>query len=182
VRARQPRRRPFGGVLDGTLDIGKQGIAKGAGVRTEAKGDRGSGRVDARPEERGSETARAETDDEGEAPQLAAFTPPPPVLGHLSRPTADPAAALGSPAQVLAEVAAMAERMVTSMSIGRIGQNGHALRMKLSLGRGSTARVDLRLHDDELEVDLETDGATAAEARALERALEERLGVSVSLR
>jgi hypothetical protein len=75
----------------------------------------------------------------------------------------------------------MADRMVTSMHLGRVGPDGHALKMRLSLGRRGVLGVSLALRGDELDVTLDAETAAHADVARLARALERELGVSVSL-
>jgi hypothetical protein len=90
-------------------------------------------------------------------------------------------AALTDPTtQALAELRAMADRMVTSMSLGQRG-DGHALKMKLSLGRRGRVGVSLALANDDLEITLDPETMTRADALSLSAAVERELGVRVSI-
>jgi hypothetical protein len=129
--------------------------------------------------------SRDDRDDRDDA-SLSPFAPPPSVLSILG-----PALSVGAAAApvsahrtslVLAEVAAMADQMVTSMSLGRVGRDGHALKMKLSLGKRGSLDVNLALRGDDLEIDLTPEHVAHADIEALARALEQELGVRVSLR
>ncbi len=118
-----------------------------------------------------------------EAPDpLAPFTPPPTVLGDVgpSGRVAVSAAASDPTARALAELRAMADRMVTSMSLGRRG-DGHALKMKLSLGQRGRVGVSLALRDDDLEITLAPETVTRADALSLAATVERELGVRVSI-
>ena len=76
----------------------------------------------------------------------------------------------------------MADRMVTSMSLGRVGRDGHEVRMLLSLGRRGVLGVSLTLRGDDLEIMLDPEGYARADAAGMASALERELGVRVSLR
>ncbi|MBW2462754.1 MAG: hypothetical protein JRH11_13975, partial [Deltaproteobacteria bacterium] len=76
---------------------------------------------------------------------------PPAPLAPIDAPPA-----VGSTAQAQAEIAAMADRMVTSFSVGRIGRggrDGHAVRMSLALGASPEGSVDAA--GGEVRVDLD---------------------------
>lgn len=131
--------------------------------------------------------------DSGEAGD-APFRPGPAILmaPAIAAPSSAMAPAAGSAAHAQAEIAAMAERMVTAFSVGRVGpggERGHAIRMSLALGAGTglgqasgVLEVELHLDGDELRVSLAPDARCAAEASALGAALEERLGADVTIR
>jgi hypothetical protein len=74
----------------------------------------------------------------------------------------------------------MADRMVTSVKLGRRG-DGHALDMKLSLGRRGRVGVTLALSNDDLEITLDPETVSRADALSLAAAVERELGVRVGV-
>jgi hypothetical protein len=158
----------------------RRGEGDGDGKGVEA-GDRHGLRLEDR-DGRGGDGDREGLAEEREESPLAPFTPPPAVLGDpspasgvsLSSAAADPTA------QALAELRAMADRMVTSVKLGRRG-DGHALDMKLSLGRRGRVGVTLALSNDDLEITLDPETVSRADALSLAAAVERELGVRVGV-
>lgn len=86
----------------------------------------------------------------------------PPALQPPPGPQAAPPAAGTAGAQ--AEVAALAERLLTSLRIGRVGHRGHEVRMRLG---GALDGVEVRLrHDDAGRVTAELHAEPSARGRA----------------
>ncbi len=158
-------------------------------IPLEAKGEAHLERPqpDPNPERESDGDERAALAEDDDASALAAFSPPPPVLGegsfgaHLAPLSSQSVTPTDPTAQALAELAAMADSMVTSVSIGRQGADGHALRMKLDLGARGAVDVRLSLLEDDLEVALSPESLTHAEAASLAATVERELGVRVSL-
>ena len=62
-----------------------------------------------------------------------------------------------------AQAAALAERLVSRMQVGRVGRRGHEVRMRLS-GAGDDIDVRLQMVDDRLTAVLSAPPARRAEA------------------
>jgi len=128
-----------------------------------------------------------QSDDDRHETVGVAFRAGPAVLMAPPAPLApiDAPPSAGSAAHAQAEIAAMADRMVTSFSVGRIGRggrDGHTVRMSLALGAHGKVDVELELRGDELTVSLCPDGPCTAETADLSAALERHLGVDVTIR
>lgn len=106
---------------------------------------------------------------------LAPFQPPPPALAVPPGHVAATAPATGGSAQAHAEAAALADRLVTSMRVGRVGKDGHEVRMKLALRRDAGLEVRLRLDGGRLTATLVGEPGHRAEATRLAEALEQEL-------
>lgn len=112
--------------------------------------------------------------DDGDRTLLAPFVPPPSVLAApLS--TAPIVAPAVSSAPARAEAAALAERLVRSMRIGKVGRDGHEVRLRLDVGTRSDVEVRLRHVDGALSATLVTDAASHADAERLATALRQEL-------
>gem|GEM_PF-6569525 len=118
-------------------------------------------------------TTRAAHDD-ADRTLLAPFVPPPSVLAAplSTTPIAAPAA---SSAPARAEAAALAERLVRSMRIGKVGRDGHEVRLRLDVGARGDVEVRLRHVDGALSATLVTDAASHADAERLATALRQEL-------
>lgn len=112
--------------------------------------------------------------DDADRSLLAPFVPPPSVLAAplSTTPIAAPAA---SNAPARAEAAALAERLVRSMRIGKVGRDGHEVRLRLDVGARSDVEVRLRHVDGALSATLVTDAASHADAERLASALRQEL-------
>jgi len=112
--------------------------------------------------------------DDGDRTLLAPFVPPPSVLAAplSTTPIAAPAA---SSAPARAEAAALAERLVRSMRIGKVGRDGHEVRLRLDVGARGDVEVRLRHVDGALSATLVTDAASHADAERLATALRQEL-------
>jgi len=131
----------------------------------------------ARPENEGRDakphTTRAAHDD-GDRTLLAPFIPPPSVLAApLSTTPITAPAASSAPAR--AEAAALAERLVRSMRIGKVGRDGHEVRLRLDVGARGDVEVRLRHIDGALSATLVTDATSHADAERLATALRQEL-------
>jgi len=110
---------------------------------------------------------------------LAPFHPPPPAL--LPPPAAVAPPHAGS-AAARAEAAALADRLVQSMRVGRVGRDGHEVRLRLraadSLDASSGLEIRLRHEGGLVHATFVAESTSRAEAEriasALERELEER--------
>lgn len=172
----------FGRLLDGAVRPGRHDVRDGSALvrgREEPEGlaaararlmvdrdDDGRGGGFGRGGRGGSE-ARPETDRE----LLAPFAPPPPALvapPSSGAPVAPPVA--GSAAE-RAEVAALVDRLVTSMRVGRVGRDGHEVHLRL----GSGIDVRLRHEHGELRAELRTEGTRREEAERIAETLEREM-------
>ena len=108
------------------------------------------------------------------ADDLATWAPPPPAL--LPPLTGAPvqSAPAGSAAQH-AEAAALAEQLVTSMRVGRVGKDGHEVRMRLAIRGGTGLEVRLRAVGGSLSAELSADSGMHAEAHRIADSLREEL-------
>ncbi len=105
---------------------------------------------------------------------LTPFQPPPPALVvPVAASVAQPAAAGSAAAH--AEAAALADRLVTSMRVGRVGRDAHEVRMRLALRGGSGLEVHLRVVGDRLTAVLSADPGHHHEAHRIAAALEHEL-------
>ena len=115
-------------------------------------------------------------DDDREEMQLSAlepFSPPPPVLAP---PVLSPAAAPQSGSALAhAEAAALAERLVTSMRVGKVGRDGHEVRMHLAVSSRADVEVRLRLVDGALSAHLVASPGALSEAESIADALRSEL-------
>ena len=118
-------------------------------------------------------SARASQDD-GDRPALAAFLPPPSVLtAPLS--TLHPAAPHASSAAARAEAAALAERLVRSMRVGKVGRDGHEVRLRLEVGAHGEVEVRLRHCEGALTATLVAERGTHGDAERLAGAVRREL-------
>lgn len=117
--------------------------------------------------------ARASLDD-GDRSLLAPFMPPPSILAApLCATPSAPLVVSGAPAR--AEAAALAERLVRSMRIGKVGRDGHEVRLRLDVGARGDVEVRLRHVDGTLSATLVTDAASYVDAERLAVALRREL-------
>ena len=120
-------------------------------------------------------TRRAETRDRSrESDALAPFQLLPPAL--LPPPGASSAPLVVGSAAARAEAAALAERLVTSLRVGRVGRDGHELRMKLALAHGSGVEVRLRSEHGTLSATLVAEPGARAAADRIAEGLAAELG------
>ncbi len=164
-------------------DILATARVRGARVRSRGDGALGAGSaagvpprshrlVDERDPRRDEREPERDRDDE----PLAPFAPPPPVLAQLAAPSAPDATSLVSgSAAGHAEAAALAERLVTQLSVGRIGKTGHELRMRVATARGDGLGVRLRLENGSLTAVLSPAPGARAEAERIADALRTEL-------
>ncbi|MFW6051153.1 MAG: hypothetical protein ACODAU_08260 [Myxococcota bacterium] len=92
----------------------------------------------------------------------AAFQPPPPVLQPLAG-AGQPPPASGS-AAAHAEIAALAERLLTSLRVGRVGERGREVRMRLGPRLGG---LEVRLKHEAGRLTAELHAEPWARDRAL---------------
>jgi hypothetical protein len=113
---------------------------------------------------------RRERDGEQGGEGLEPFRPPSPIL---SPPMAAPVRDASSGA-ARAEAAALAERMVVAMRVGRVGTDGHVVQLRLRAGSGE---LDVRLRHEggRLSIVLAADAAAIPAASRLEGALRSEL-------
>lgn len=105
---------------------------------------------------------------------LAAFTPPPSVLAApICTNPSGPAPAGGGLAR--AEAAALAERLVRSMRVGKVGRDGHEVRLRLAVGAQGDLEVRLRHQDGALTATFVADAASHADLERLEGAVRHEL-------
>jgi hypothetical protein len=116
--------------------------------------------------------ARGE-DDDALGLALEPFTPPPPVLCRPLGPASVPLTT-GS-ALAHAEAAALADRLVTSLRVGKVGRDGHEVRMRLAISERAEVDVRLRLVGGELTAHLVAARGAADEAEGIARALRTEL-------
>ena len=106
---------------------------------------------------------------------LAGWAAPPPALLPPVVQHAAPPPAAGS-AAAHAEAAAMAEKLVTQLRVGRTGRDGHEVRMKLAIRGTSGLDVRLAVHDGgRLSAELVADAGMHGEARRIADALRDEL-------
>lgn len=99
---------------------------------------------------------------------LEPFRPPSSIL--VPPPAAASRASIGSPLD-RAEAAALAERMVTALRVGRVGRDGHLVQLRLR-GPGADLEVRLRHEDGRLAIVLAASDTSGLEAASrLSRAL-----------
>lgn len=101
-----------------------------------------------------------------EPPDLAPFAPPASVLSPPPRCGSAEARAAGS-AAAHAEAAALAERVLTSMRVGRVGPSGHEVHMRVLAGAGVEVEVRLRHDRGRLSARVLTDATGLRDARCL---------------
>jgi hypothetical protein len=182
--------RPFARLA---RDVAERGSAppRAAGTPDKVALPVGTAGEAAGPARAHARTAAAETRDEPRAerprrpdrePDLAPFVPPLPVLAAPAAVTATAQPATPGSALAHAEAAMLAERLVTELRVGRVGRDGHELRMKVTLGRGAGIAVRLREEGGVLTATLVADAGAvdgaARIARVLGRELRAR-GVSI---
>lgn len=117
--------------------------------------------------------ARASQDDGDRAP-FAAFLPPPSVLAAPVS-TQQSAAPHSSSAPARAEAAALAERLVRSMRVGKVGRDGHEVRLRLEVGAHGEVEVRLRHSDGALTATLVAEPGSRADAERLAGAVRREL-------
>ena len=105
---------------------------------------------------------------------LGAFPAPPPALLPPIAQSAPPPLVAGS-AAAHAEAAAMAEKLVTQLRVGRVGRDGHEVRMKLAIRGASGLDVRLTMHEGRLSAELVADAGMQGEARRIAEALRDEL-------
>lgn len=117
--------------------------------------------------------SRARQDD-GDGATLAAFLPPPSVLtAPLS--TLPSAAPHASSAPARAEAAALAERLVRSMRVGKVGRDGHEVRLRLEVGAHGEVEVRLRHSEGALTATLVAERGARGDAERLAGAVRREL-------
>jgi hypothetical protein len=112
--------------------------------------------------------------DDADRSLLTAFVPPPSVLAAPLATTPVAAPTPGS-ASARAEAAALAERLVRSMRMGKIGRDGHEVRLRLDVGASGDVEVRLRHLDGTLSATLVTDAPSYVDAERLAVALRHEL-------
>lgn len=111
--------------------------------------------------------------DDGDRSLLTPFVPPPSVLAVPL--AATPVSAPPGSSLARAEAAALAERLVRSMRVGKVGRDGHEVRLRLDVGARADVEVRLRHVDGALTATLVTDGASHADAERLAATLRQEL-------
>jgi len=112
--------------------------------------------------------------------QLPAFSPPPAILlGPVGSAPVPGESSVSGSAQAHAETAAMADRLLQSMRVGRSASGGHEVRLRLA-PTSRYAGVEVRLEDDggtlraKLVVDAGGEGRAEELAQEMVRELRER--------
>lgn len=105
---------------------------------------------------------------------LTPFQPPPPALVAPQTPSVPQPVVTGS-AEAHAQAAALAERLVTSMRVGRVGRDGHEVRLRLAMRPQAGVEVRLRMVGDQLTAVLAADADCRGEALRMAESLEQEL-------
>jgi hypothetical protein len=124
---------------------------------------------------------RAGCSDGSPTDALEAFRPPSPVLAALPPAASATERSAGSGVE-RAEAAALAERLVVAMRIGRVGRDGHVVQLRVRGAAGHDVDVRLRYEHGRLAIVLAADAGAAPSVERLERALAgelARLGIAV---
>jgi hypothetical protein len=109
-----------------------------------------------------------------DAEVLAPFSPPPSVLAAPAGPRHEPPA-VGDAAD-RAATAALVDRLVRSMHVGRVGRDGHELRLRLDASAGlGDVEVRLRHESGALHAVVVSHGASGSGAERLRARLGEEL-------
>ena len=105
---------------------------------------------------------------------LAPFQPPPPILSPVATPMGSLPVAGGGTER--AQAAALAEKLLASMRVGRVGAAGHEVRLRLTARRGREGiEVRLREEDGMLRAQLLAGPGERASAERLAEAVEAEL-------
>lgn len=105
---------------------------------------------------------------------LAPFVPPPSILA-IPLSVTNAGAPTTSGAQARAEAAILSERLIRSLRVGKVGRDGHEVRLRLDVGARGDVEVRLRHVDGALSATLVTDSASCAGAEQLAAALRREL-------
>lgn len=156
-----------------TLARGLAGFERGAEQGAAPPRTGAAAPVAPQPEGRGATLG----DGQGRPPagleELAAFQPPLGVLAPPPVTAPQPPPAAGT-ASAHAEAAALADRLVTSMRVGRTGRDRHEVRMRLS-PRSGAIEVRLRHEEGRLTAVLEAEPIARADAERLAQLFEREL-------
>lgn len=170
AQLRDPRRASFRAVLG---ERGAKALPEPLGACPPKKDVRVPGALeqDDGPRARRPRPLGSDRRDDAE-PSLEAFRPPSAIL-------APPAATLSRVAGSgleRSEAAALAERLVVAMRVGRVGRDGHVVQLRIRGASGGDIEVRLRHEDGKLGIVLVADGAALGDAHRIERALKDELG------
>lgn len=167
--AAKPPATSFRALLEGTRGAARDGETSPAPIaKSGPRGDR-EPEVGDRPRR---PRPLGERRDEDAGAGLAAFRPPSAILAP---PPAGPARPAVGSAVDRAEAAALAERLVTGLRVGRVGRDGHVVQLRIR-GAGADLEVRLRHEHGRLGIVLAARDARGLEdAGRISRALEGEL-------
>lgn len=159
------------------LGVAAEGLERPGSARGKPGANVGRDHAGADGADRGANRDRADRDrlggPERDPNPWAAFSPPPAVMQPPVGVAGQPPAAAGT-AAAHAQVAALAERVLTSMRVGRVGPAGHEVRMRLG-ARLEGVEVRLRHEDGRITAELHAEPWARSRATRMAQLLSSEL-------